>query len=119
MEIRQILTRVYVNHLDSTGTEISLSSIPPKTPLSYFHQHRKNEETYIFLKGEGEYQVDADCFPIKEGSVVRVAPNEKRCIYNSSDKPMVYIVIQSKENSLEAYSSDEGIRVEHEAKWTK
>src|ERR1035437_4457792 len=55
----------------ATGTEISFNSLPPTTEQPYFHIHRKNEETYIILKGFGFFQVDEDCFSIKEGSVIR------------------------------------------------
>lgn len=101
----------------STGTEISMQIIPPHTDLGYFHIHNKNEEMYIILKGSGEFQVDDDCFPITEGSFIRVAPKGKRSLRNSSAEPMVYMVIQSKENSLGLYSSDDGERVDCQSKW--
>ncbi len=101
----------------ATGTEISLNSVPPQTALSYFHIHRKNEETYIILKGSGFFQVDDDCFDIKEGSVIRVSPAGKRGMKNTSDQPMIYLVVQSKENSLEEYTTDDGARVPVEPKW--
>lgn len=101
----------------STGTEISFNSLPAHRELSYFHRHKKNEETYIILKGSGFFQVDDDCFDIKEGSVIRVAPAGKRSMNNTSDQPMLYIVIQSKENSLEEYTTDDGERVPLEPKW--
>ncbi len=101
----------------STGTEISFTSIPPKSELGYFHIHFKDEETYIILKGSGFYQVDDDCFPIQEGSVIRVAPEGARSLCNTSDEPMVYICIQSKENSLEQYTTDDGKRVPLTPKW--
>ena len=101
----------------STGTEISFQTLPPKTDMPYFHIHKQNEETYIVLKGEGFFQVDEDCFPIAEGSVIRIAPQAKRSLCNSSDTPMVYMVIQSKENSLEQWSSEDGQRVPMEPKW--
>src|SRR5665648_736567 len=82
----------------ASGTEISFNTLLPHTEQPYFHIHRKNEETYIIIKGSGFYQVDEDCFPIKEGSVIRVAPQGERGICNSSDESMVYMVIQSKEN---------------------
>ncbi|PXV68072.1 Cupin domain-containing protein [Dysgonomonas alginatilytica] len=102
----------------STGTEISFNTLPPKTELSYFHIHTNNEETYIFLKGSGDFQVDEDCFPIKEGSVVRVSPSGVRGLRNSSDEPMVYMVIQSTEGSLGKYTTEDGRRVDHESKWS-
>ena len=101
----------------STGTEISFTTIPPKSELGYFHIHYKDEETYIILKGSGFYQVDDDCFPIQEGSVIRVAPEGARSLCNTSDEPMVYLCIQSKQNSLEEHTTDDGKRVKLTPKW--
>ena len=101
----------------STGTEISFNTIPPKTEVSYFHKHADNEETYIILKGCGDFQVDNDCFPIKEGSVIRVAPSPSRGMRNSSDEAMIYMVVQSKEHSLGNYSTEDGTRTEWNPKW--
>lgn len=105
------------NATKSTGTEISFNSLPPKSEQPYFHIHRKNEETYIILKGFGFFQVDEDCFGIKEGSVIRVAPQGNRGICNSSDETMIYMVIQSKENSLEEYTRADGEILPCEPKW--
>lgn len=102
---------------DATGTEISFNTLAPKAEQPYFHIHKKNEETYIILKGYGYFQVDGNCFEIKEGSVIRVAPSGIRGIKNNSDEKMIYIVIQSKENSLEEHTTDDGERVTFEPKW--
>lgn len=101
----------------ASGTEISFNSLPPQSEQPYFHIHWKNEETYIILSGFGFFQVDDDCFEIKEGSVIRVAPQGKRGISNSSDETMTYIVVQSKENSLEEHTTNDGERVPVEPKW--
>jgi mannose-6-phosphate isomerase-like protein (cupin superfamily) len=101
----------------STGTEISFNSLPSNSEQPYFHIHRKNEETYIVLKGFGFFQVDDDCFSIKEGSVIRVAPKGKRGICNTSEEAMIYMVIQSKEYSLEEYTTNDGERVPVEPRW--
>ncbi|MCT7585454.1 cupin domain-containing protein [Aliarcobacter butzleri] len=102
---------------DATGTEISFNSLAPKAEQPYFHIHKKNEETYIILKGYGYFQVDGNCFEIKEGSVILVAPSGIRGIKNNSDETMIYIVIQSKENSLEEHTTDDGERVSFDPKW--
>ena len=102
---------------NATGTEISFNSLPAHSEQPYFHIHRKNEETYIVLKGFGFFQVDEDCFKIKEGSVIRVAPKGKRGICNASDDEMIYMVIQSKENSLEEHTTADGERLPVEPKW--
>ena len=105
--------------IKSTGTEISFNTIPPKSELPYFHIHNKDEETYIILKGSGFYQVDDDCFPIGEGSVIRIAPEGVRSLCNTSEENMVYICIQSKENSLEEHTTEDGKRVIHTSKLPK
>ena len=101
----------------ATGSEISFNSLPAKSEQPYFHIHYKNEETYIIIKGFGYFQVDDDCFEIAEGSVIRVAPNGKRGISNSSDDTMIYMVVQSKENSLEEHTTKDGERVSFNPKW--
>ena len=102
---------------DATGTEISFNMLLPHSEQPYFHIHRKNEETYFILKGSGFYQVDDDCFKINEGSIIRVAPQGKRGICNSSDETMIYMVVQSKENSLEEHTTADGERIPVVPKW--
>lgn len=102
---------------EATGTEISFNVLPPHTEVPYFHRHTDNEETYIILKGRGDFQIDDDCFPVSEGSVVRVAPAPSRGMRNSSNESMTYMVVQSKENSLGNYSTEDGIRTEWNPKW--
>ena len=101
----------------ATGTEISFNALSPKTEQPYFHIHYKNEEIYIILKGNGFFQVDGNCFAIEEGSVIRVAPDGVRGIRNDSDETMIYMVVQSKENSLEEHTTNDGERVPFEPKW--
>ncbi|MDL2308336.1 cupin domain-containing protein [Bacteroidales bacterium OttesenSCG-928-B11] len=102
---------------NATGTEISLSVLPARTDLPIFHTHKQNEETYLILSGSGKFQVDDQCFDISEGSVVRVAPAGIRGMANTSDEQMIYIVVQSKENSLEQYSMEDGVLLEATPLW--
>jgi mannose-6-phosphate isomerase-like protein (cupin superfamily) len=80
--------------------------LPPHSELPYLHFHRKDEEIYIILKGSGYYQVDDNCFPIYEGSIIRVAPEGIRGMCNTSDEPMMYLCIQSKAGSLEEHTTE-------------
>lgn len=117
---KEVTGKVFVKEATkATGSEISFTTIPPQTELPYFHIHNKDEETYIILRGSGYYQVDEDCFPITEGSVIRVAPAGKRGLCNTSNEPMVYICIQTKENSLEEHTTDDGNRVVVDPIWRK
>jgi mannose-6-phosphate isomerase-like protein (cupin superfamily) len=103
--------------IKATGTEVSISVLPPKTDSPIFHSHKQNEETYLILSGEGKFQVDDQCFNISEGSVIRVAPAGLRGMTNTSDEQMIYIVIQSKENSLEQYTMEDGVIQEVTPLW--
>lgn len=114
----EIFGKLFLKDLTgSTGTEISFNTLLPHTEIPYFHRHTDNEETYIILKGSGDFQIDDDCFPVREGSVVCVAPAPSRGMRNSSDEPMIYMVVQSKENSLGNYSTEDGTRTEWNPKW--
>jgi len=113
-----VVGKVFLKDItEATGSEISFNTLPPKTELSYFHFHEQNEETYMILKGSGDFQVDDDCFPISEGSVIRVAPKGIRCMRNTSEKAMIYIVVQSKEDSLQQYTTNDGGKIDYERKW--
>lgn len=94
--------------LKATGMELSFQILPPQTSIPFSHYHNNHEEIYIFLKGEGEFQVDDDVFSIKEGSIIRISPEGKRTWKNTSESPMIFIVIQAKENTLEKFYGDDG-----------
>lgn len=89
--------------LGFTGGEISLNSMAPGVGMPIYHQHQQNEEVYIFIQGKGQVQVDGEVIDVHEGSIVRIAPNGERTWRNNSDEPLLYIIIQMRENSLEQY----------------
>lgn len=114
----EIFGKLFLKDLTgATGTEISFNVLPPHAEVPYFHRHTDNEETYIILKGCGDFQISDDCFPVCEGSVVRVGPIPSKGMRNFSDEAMIYIVVQSKENSLGNYSSEDGMRTEWNPRW--
>ncbi|MDR2010781.1 MAG: cupin domain-containing protein [Bacteroidales bacterium] len=100
----------------ATGTEISFEELPSHKESRFYHTHKQNEEIYIVLKGFGDFQVDGDIFPVAEGSIVRVAPNGVRAL-RSGDEPMLYMVIQSREGSLNQYTMTDGNVVERKIEW--
>ncbi|MCL2289739.1 MAG: cupin domain-containing protein [Bacteroidetes bacterium] len=109
---KEVKGKVFVKEpTKATGTEISFTTVLPKSELGYFHIHHRNEETYIILKGSGYYQVDDDCFPVQAGSIIRVAPEGVRSLCNTAEEEMLFICIQSKENSLEEYTAGDGQRI--------
>lgn len=109
--------RIFIGELlKTTGVEISFRELPAKTTIPFLHKHHEHEEIYIFLKGEGLFQVDDDVFDISEGSIVRVDVDGNRTLSNTATDPMVYMVIQAQRNSLRGYDVSDGYRAEGEIK---
>ncbi|MGA2405884.1 MAG: cupin domain-containing protein [Bacteroidales bacterium] len=84
---------------------------------SILHSHKNHEEIYIFIKGNGQFQVDGNRFNIMEGSVIRIAPDGRRTWRNNSDKPLIFMVIQAKNDSLDKYFVEDSFRVREDIKW--
>lgn len=101
--------------LGFTGMEVSLNRVAPGQGVPFLHRHRLHEEMYLFLRGEGEFQVDDDLFPVHAGSVVRVEPDAVRGWHNTGDEDLYCIVIQANVGSL---TGQDGIRLEDEPGWT-
>lgn len=103
--------------LQCSGTEVSFQTLPPSTGIEFLHTHQTNEELYLIIKGNGEYQVDNQRFPISEGSLIRVAPQGKRSWRNTGDKPMVIMCIQSLTGSLRQSGVADGVIVSEPVQW--
>ncbi|AFY60896.1 cupin domain-containing protein [Synechococcus sp. PCC 6312] len=104
--------------LDLTSAEISLNNLPPNKSIPFYHTHRVNEEIYIFVQGEGEFQVDQVMFGVREGTIIRVDPAGERCIRNISDtQDLCYIVIQSQHNSYLFHTIQDGTALKKRVSW--
>lgn len=109
---QEIIGKVFLGEvLNSTGVEISLQILPPNTNISFLHKHRNHEEIYFFIKGSGQFQVDDSVFNVGEGTLIRISPEGIRTWRNNSDKPLIYMVIQSQSGTLDGYSVSDGFRV--------
>ena len=106
-------SRIFTGELlKTTGAEISFRELPPKTVIPFLHKHHKHEEIYIFLKGNGKFQVDNDVFNVSEGSMVKVNPDGDRTLSNNSDETMIYMVIQAHRGTLAGYNVSDGYRTD-------
>ncbi|MBV8882550.1 MAG: cupin domain-containing protein [Chroococcidiopsidaceae cyanobacterium CP_BM_RX_35] len=104
--------------LNLTSAEISLNNLPPGKSVPFYHKHQLNEEIYIFVRGQGEFQVDDCVFPISEGTVVRVAPEGERCMRNISDvEELCFIVIQSRTGSYTDHTIQDGFGIQKRVSW--
>ncbi|TNF05657.1 MAG: cupin domain-containing protein [Gammaproteobacteria bacterium] len=103
--------------LGLTGCEMSINSMLPGAGMPVYHNHKQNEEVYIFIQGKGQIQIDGDILDVQEGSIVRIAPGGERIWRNNSDNVLVYIIIQVKENSLIQHSINDVDIPEKAASW--
>lgn len=94
--------------LSATGMEVSFQVMPPDTGMPFSHKHRENEELYFVLKGNGEFQVDDVAIPVREGSVVRVAPDGSRGWRNTGAEPMIMMCVQAAAGALRKFGSGDG-----------
>ena len=86
--------------LGFTGMEVSLNRVRPGETMPFLHDHREHEELYLFLEGEGEFQVDGDIFPVSAGIAIRVSPGGMRAWRNSGNRDLLCIVVQANVESL-------------------
>lgn len=105
--------------LGATGAELSFQSLAPGQDSGFLHSHKRHEELYFILKGEGCYQVDGEQFPVAEGSIVRVAPEGKRALKNTGSGEMLMLCVQYCAGSFTAADSpaEDGNILSEELKW--
>ncbi|ALV24079.1 Cupin domain-containing protein [Campylobacter iguaniorum] len=105
------------DELNLTGCEMSINSLPSGISVPFVHSHKQNEELYIVLEGAGIAYIDGDEFEIKKGDILRLNPAAKRCFSASKDKGIKFICIQTKANSLEQFSMNDGVINDEKPSW--
>jgi mannose-6-phosphate isomerase-like protein (cupin superfamily) len=115
---RKVPGKVFLQEaLALTGAEISFNTLSPGTGTPFLHRHREHEEVYLFLRGTGEFQVDGELLEVEEGSVIRVAPPAARAFRNTGDEPLLFIVLQVKQDSLHAATVEDGVLLPDPPAW--
>ena len=99
------------------GADFSFQVFAPGAEGGFYHTHKEHEELYFFLSGEGEYQVDGTNIPVKEGSVVRVAPAGKRAVRNTGATPLTMLCIQYKAAEPGSVNPSDGTILNEPVKW--
>ena len=62
---------------------------------SYGHRHKTQEEIYFVMSGKLQFKLDDEVLDLEQGSVVRVAPETWRSVWND-EKEDAELVIVSK-----------------------
>ncbi|WP_136418711.1 cupin domain-containing protein [Herbaspirillum sp. ST 5-3] len=103
--------------LRMTSMEVSLNKLPAGQSVPFYHQHREHEELYIFLKGSGQFLIDDTVIDVREGTVIRVAPEGVRTWRNHSQEDLYYIVIQAMAGSMHANNVEDGVVSPEKVSW--
>lgn len=103
--------------LGATGCEVSINNLPAGQAIPFVHKHKENEEVYIVLAGEGEFWLDGEIVPVREGSCLKIQPDVGRAIRAAKDSAITYACIQAVTGSLRHYSRTDGLRVEEKTGW--
>lgn len=102
--------------LGLSGCEVSLNRLPAGQGMPFVHAHKMNEELYIVLRGSGTFYVDGEEFPIREGSLIRVAPEGARA-WKAGDEDLYFICVQSEVDSLSQATRKDGFHLPAKASW--
>ena len=78
---------------------IGIDVLPPGKRGCPYHLHHVQEEMFIVLEGEGTLRVAGEMLPVKAGDVVVIPPGPDfpHQFINTSDAPMKYLSISTKE----------------------
>lgn len=103
-------------NLGLTGCELSMNRLPAGLGIPFVHAHKKNEEVYLVVRGNGYFYVDGEEFSVSEGSVVRVAPEGAR-VLRAGNEDLYFICIQAEAKSLTQATLEDGYVVSERASW--
>ena len=78
---------------------IGIDVLPPGKRGCPYHLHHVQEEMFIVLEGQGTLRVAGEMLPVKAGDVVVIppGPDYPHQFINTSDAPMKYLSISTKE----------------------
>jgi mannose-6-phosphate isomerase-like protein (cupin superfamily) len=105
--------------LKLTSMEVSLNNLPAGKAMPFSHRHHEHEELYIFVSGKGQFQIDGKTIEVREGTVIRVAPQGSRTWRNNSTEDLCYVVIQATADSLRVNGVEDGEIMREAVTWTE
>ncbi len=95
--------------LSLTGAEVSINNLPAKANVPFIHSHKNNEEVYGIIAGKGKAVIDGEEINLVAGDWLKISPASKRQFFAAEDEGISYICIQTKENSLEGFTTDDAL----------
>ena len=103
--------------IGATGGDFSFQVFQPGTETGFLHTHKKHDQLYFFLSGQGEFQVDGQVISVGEGSVVRVAPDGRRSVRNNGTAPLVMLCVQYRGATFTEEDAADGVILNEAVTW--
>lgn len=97
------------NVLGLTGAEVSINRLHAGAGVPFVHSHKNNEELYGILSGKGKVEIDGEEIALSAGDWLKIAPAAKRRFSAAEDEGIEFVCIQTKENSLGGFTSDDAV----------
>jgi uncharacterized cupin superfamily protein len=90
------------------GLGCNVVELEPGKKAWPYHLHYGHEELFVIVKGNGSIRFDDEIYPVKEGDVIYTPPGEGTAhqIINSSDAPLQYLALSTKQNPEICYYPD-------------
>jgi len=84
----------------ATKLGISVDTLAPGMRGCPYHLHYAQEEAFVILSGEGTLRVAGEMLPIKAGDTIFIppGPDYPHQIINTSDAPLEYLSISTKDS---------------------
>jgi mannose-6-phosphate isomerase-like protein (cupin superfamily) len=90
--------RMATYEIDAAQTALTWRRMPPGTggKGSYGHRHRTQEELYLVISGTLQFKLGDDVIDVPAGTVVRVAPEVVRSVWNEGPDDVELVIAASK-----------------------
>lgn len=72
-------------HINSEHLGITMFRYGPGVHAPFGHRHREQEEAYVVIAGSGRAKLDADIVDLRQGDVLRVAPQVTRAFESGGE----------------------------------
>lgn len=99
--------------LELEGVALGLIRIPPGEGYTFTHRHRKQEEVYIVVEGNGTMLVQNELLDLVPGDIIRVAAESSRALKAGDDGVFVIcagaVPMGYPQNPGSRYMIDDGI----------
>ena len=94
--VKQNDTYTLIDNTDLNGLVVSKTILHPKKSTTG-HNHKGQEEVYIFTEGYGAMQIDDEKFLVTKGDIVLIPDGAFHKVYNTSNykanNPLIFLCV--------------------------